>query len=310
MKPLLFVTDTWSSLDHPRDTSLRLIEEFWKAGQSVYWCEPSDILYLNDHCFVQAAQVVFVKQTRSIADFQMSSKKKIPVTKFNTIFYRVDPPVDEYYLSHYGLLYLGGGKLQPPPKAAWIGYEKLNFDSALLVPRSCATSSPKLLKKYFAGTSSKKTVSKPLNGAQSKGVILYESGMPQHSNSSRPSVHLYQEFLPSGENGETRLWFAAGKLVSWAKKKPPAGEWKFNLDNGQGSKVIATKLTLKQKQAATQISRRLRRDQILLAAVDLIGSKIIDFNVTSPGLLVEIEGLGFKNLSRKIVQILIKNASK
>src|SRR5205823_7964680 len=98
------------------------------------------------------------------------------------------------------------------------------------------------------------------------------------------------------------LWYADGKLIGMAKKLPLAGDFRVNID--RGSKLAPARLDARQKTAGLAISRLLKSAGIRLAAVDLIGPWITDFNFTSPGLIPEMEALLGENLARAIVRSL------
>ena len=54
-KSFLFITDTFSSLNHKKDTSIFMMEEALNEGVDVYQCEMKNIFALdnlvNAHCF-------------------------------------------------------------------------------------------------------------------------------------------------------------------------------------------------------------------------------------------------------------------
>jgi glutathione synthase len=114
---------------------------------------------------------------------------------------------------------------------------------------------------------------------------------------------ILQEFFPGIAEGEKRLWFIDGTLLSYAKKLPMQGDFRVDLD--QGSQVVSCELTRAEKLAAQKIGRHLRKRKIRLAAVDLIEGKITDFNFTSPGMIVQMEKLSGENLAAKILKRLL-----
>ena len=100
--------------------------------------------------------------------------------------------------------------------------------------------------------------------------------------------------------GEQRLWFVDGKLLAAVRKLPQTGDFRVNIDGG--SRVVATRLTRREREVAAKIGRVLRREKIRLAAVDLIEGWITGFNFTSPGLIVAMERVLGENLARPIVR--------
>ena len=106
------------------------------------------------------------------------------------------------------------------------------------------------------------------------------------------------------------MWFAGEKFNSALKKYPKTGDFPVLID--EGSKVSAYTLSRDEEKIATDIGKTLKKQGILLAAIDLIGNKICDYNITSPGLLVQLEQVhGGKNFAKEIlVQALQYHAQK
>ena len=116
---------------------------------------------------------------------------------------------------------------------------------------------------------------------------------------------LLQKYQPEISRGEVRLWFLDGMLLAQARKLPLPHDFRVNID--RGSRLVATLLTAREKKVAAKLARHLRSRGIRLAAVDLIGGLVTDFNFTSPGLLVQMEQITGKNLAGQIIQSLAKS---
>jgi glutathione synthase len=160
------------------------------------------------------------------------------------------------------------------------------------------------------GRTYSRTVLKPLNEAQSKGVSLVTWDTPEaieHARGCfgeltggfrRPVV--VQKFIPAVAEGEVRLWFVDGSLIASVKKAPTGGD--FRIDTAHGFTVASYALRDDEAAVASQIGSALRSSGIRLAAVDLIACHLTDFNFTSPGLLVECEAALHRNLAQEVVR--------
>ena len=96
------------------------------------------------------------------------------------------------------------------------------------------------------------------------------------------------------------MWFAGERFIAALKKHPKAGDFRVLID--EGSRVESYTLNSYEEKIASDIGRTLKKQGILLAAIDLIGDKICDYNITSPGLLVQLEKVhGGKNFAREIL---------
>ena len=116
---------------------------------------------------------------------------------------------------------------------------------------------------------------------------------------------ILQKFLSEIDQGETRLWFVDGKRVGQVKKLPLKNDFRVNID--QGSRLAKCTLTLREKRIAQSISKYLKQNGIRLAAIDLIGPWVSDFNFTSPGLIPLMETTMGMNLARPILDSLLNN---
>lgn len=314
MKPLrlLWVTDAWETLDHPRDTTLRLAEEAQRMGARCFIAENRSIELIDGRVHAAISEITGIMHPRTSNLVFRSSAERLPIAGFDHLFYRTDPPVDLSYLLPLQLLSYGvrtKEKRYPKVHSPIESLFYLNEKWAMLYlgkffPKSLISArSDKLLE--FARTLGK-TVLKPLYLAQSKGVKVIDTAAAdeeslrsifEEATGGQKIPVILQEFLPGIAEGEIRLWFSGGKLIAAVKKMPRIGESVINMD--QGGTLERAKLGTREKKAVASIEKMLRKEKILFAAVDLIDGKITDFNHTSPGLLVPMEELLGENLAKK-----------
>lgn len=316
---LLWVADSWNTLDHPKDTTLRLMQEsLLLDGRAESWyCDVRSIRIESGRVILDAQKLLDVSPSRTIHGFTFSEAEGREPRTFDRIIYRTDPPVDHAYLHPLQMLHLGvrGTKTQivNPAEALALGNEK--FEATRLgrfAPESLITSDRDSLSSF--GAKEGLTVLKPLHEAQSKGVELLDWTSPKAARDSLEKVQaltadftrpvILQRYMKGIKKGEQRLWFLDGKLLAHVKKKPKAGTFKIDMDRG-GSLEIAP-LKANEKLAAAAIGRILKKDGIRMAAVDLIDGLVTDFNHTSPGLLTPMETLLGKNLARPVLEALLK----
>lgn len=324
---LLWVTDSWHTLDHRSDTTLRLAEEAWKLGIPQFWCDPRSIQFHNGEVLARAHQLLAFEENWSTADsIKRSEPRQMQVTDFTRIIYRTDPPVDLAYLHPLQLLVLGvenEGKRRTSevdrieivnsPSVILSASEKLEGSSIkdLLAPALVASRWSDFCR---YGRAEGRTVLKPLHQAQSKGVTLLDWRSKEGMQHARQALHdatdafrrpaLVQRYLEGIREGEQRLWFLNGELLGAIRKKPRQGEFRINMD--QGGSIASTTLNAAEKAAAERIGQHLKDRRIRMAAVDLIEGLITDFNYTSPGLLRQMERLLERNLARPIIESLVK----
>ncbi len=300
---LLWITDPWHTLDHSRDSTLRLMEEGSLLGVKQDWCDVKSIRLEN-------GKVCFEAQAWK-NDNRAEHKKLSAPSDYSKIIYRTDPPVDLAYLHPLQLLALGVGKkteMINPFSVLFSGNEKMAAASQPgLMPQSVVSSQWEFLQAF--GLKEKRTVLKPLHDAQSHGIELLDWRTAEGRENAKKVLEtatqrfqtpvLLQEFLEGIHEGETRLWFLDGKLLAHAKKMPLHGDFRVNID--QGSKLVATKLTRVEKSKIPHLTKFIRAHKIRMAAIDLIEGKVTDFNFTSPGLIRQMEEVLGVNLAKPIL---------
>jgi glutathione synthase len=315
----LFVTDPWATLDHPKDTTLRLMEECLTLGVSASWCDVRTIRLESGRVRLEAQRLrrVGPASERTSSAFTWDAMRTLEPSRFSRILYRTDPPVDLAYLHPLQLLASG---LEGHPKSELVNRPEVLFqksekiEAAILgnlAPRSVVSSQLEVLEKF--GLAQGRAVLKPLHEAQSKGVLLldFERDPSQARSQLLQATHqgsqpvILQQYLPKiQKNGELRLWFLNGKLLAHVQKNPKPGEFRIDMD--RGGFLSACDLTRADRRAAQKIGQRLRQLKVRLAAVDLIAGRVTDFNLTSPGLLVPMESVLQRNLARPVIESLLK----
>lgn len=309
----LWITDPWETLDHSKDTTIRLAQESLELGTPSFWCNVQTIRWQNQSVLADACEILEIGKTRDPSTIRLGAPKPTPINQFSSLQYRTDPPVDLAYLHPLQLIRLGldaETELVNPIDALFLANEKL--EAVFLrdfFPETCVSSQWNHLKEF--GLNEGKTVLKPLHLAQSKGIELLDWKDQENARKkietatesfTRPV--LLQRYLAGIQNGETRLWFLDGKLLASAKKLPLEGDFRVNID--QGSRLAPHRPTLTEMKASAEIGQRLRGLKVRLAAVDMIENFITDFNLTSPGLITQMEEVCGKNLAKIVVRALQK----
>jgi glutathione synthase len=311
MKPILWITDPWSTLDHERDTTLRLVREGFKRKVPQFWADFTAIRLQDQKVFIRAAQVLSVD-----GGMRLGTPRDFSPSHFLQVHYRTDPPVDEHYRTPLSLLLSAQVKGKPeiinPPALLLNVSEKFQLG----LPKAWIPETLVSADRFFLFAFLQKrgiAIAKPTHQAQSKGVEKLEWN-PKDSQNIEDKLSaltsefripiVLQEFLPAITNGETRVWFLDGKTLAAIKKFPVSGDFRVLID--QGSHLEKVTLTPAQVKRCAAVGQLLRKLKIRLAAVDFIELKITDLNFTSPGLLVQMEQLLGRNLAEPIWKALLK----
>lgn len=317
---MLWITDPWSTLTHDQDTTLRLIQEAIGLGIQTFWSS-SDLVLNTESPNTLNVFPCLAPLSSSSAPSEAINGIEIQPSTLHLIHYRVDPPVDFNYISLVDAILErdSSARIMSPP-------DILKFQSEKLPPKELSQYTPRLKAVYLPEDvaaayaifkSDEFMVTKPLNEAQSKGVK--KTTVPSNvsdfekwiqietQNFANPIV--VQEFLPQVDEGEVRMWFAAGEFVAALKKFPKSGDFRVLID--EGSKVEAYTLTASEQLAADAVGQMLKKQGVMMAAIDLIGGKISDYNITSPGLLIQLEKVhGGKNFAKIVLEKIVNSISQ
>lgn len=284
----LFIVNDLREFGQERDTTSRLAEASLENGQRCFGAARSDISW---HCGILTIDCI--ELGRGPAQRQRDSRP--PFQDWNLIHIRTDPPVDLAFIETLRLLAAATTRAEfvNPPSELMMLSEKLT-PFANLMPRSLVTASPSAARRF--GGEIGRTVVKPLNDACGRGVHLLDWSPGEADSSERRfaasvaatgSRLLLQEFLPEVFDGETRCWLLDGHPLGWLRKKVHGRDFRFSLERGD---TLHPWTPQPAELHAVQIAGGwLRKRGVRIAAVDLINGKIVDVNITSPGLLVELE---------------------
>ena len=318
----LWITDPWNTLAHTKDTTLYLLEESLKLGHRASWCDASSIRIESGKVFLDAYQCLGVEGSRNQDNFRdcfkFAPKRTRSPLDFSQIQYRVDPPVDQHYLEPIKLLLASGGKIesriQNPPNVLFSASEKLeSFFIPELSPPTVVSSQYDIHRAF--GSKEKITVLKPLNLLQSRGVELLKWTTPEDIEFSKQKIEVATQhftvpvvqqryFDEIRESGEQRFWFAGGTFLGAITKFPIAQDFRVDID--RGSSVVAYAPTKRDRPLIQKISKHLKRRKIALAAIDILHHKITDFNLTCPGMILEMERALNTAIASKIIKAVAK----
>ena len=287
-KSFLFITDTFSSLNHKKDTSIFMMEEALNEGVDVYQCEMKNIFALdnlvNAHCFSINSNV-------SIS----INPNKIALNDFSSVFMRKDPPVDENYINCLHLLSTAvnnGANIHNDPSAIKEFNEKvfaLYFSD--FIPKTIITSDINQIKEFQKRYQT--IVVKPLDGMGGASIHKFDDinedakDILLNMTNKETTTIIGQEFLPEIYDGDFRILIIHGKpFPKTLARIPQDGNFKGNL--AAGGKGVVADLTPAQEEIANKVAIKLLENGINFAGIDMIGGKLTEINITSPTCAREI----------------------
>ena len=181
-------------------------------------------------------------------------------------------------------------------------------------PRTIITQDREDIKK-FAKEEGGTIVLKPLQGSGGQGVFLVRPEDRSNLNQmidavSRDGYVIAQEYLPAANEGDTRLFLMNGQPLRYkgkygAFRRVRGGDdMRSNIHAG-GQKQAAT-ITDKMLELAEIVRPKLVVDGMFLVGLDIVGDKLMEINVFSPGGLGSARQFEKVNFAHAIINALEK----
>lgn len=162
-----------------------------------------------------------------------------------------------------------------------------------------------------------KAVMKPLTGSGGSGVFLVRPEDVPNLNQmidsvSRDGYVIVQEYLPAAEEGDTRLFIMNGRPLSIKGKYAAfrrvrtGGDMRSNIH--AGGKLRQAEITETDLRIAEIVRPKLVQDGMFLVGLDIVGDKLMEINVFSPGGLGSAQKFEKVNFSKSVVEALNRKA--
>lgn len=174
-------------------------------------------------------------------------------------------------------------------------------------PRTCITLDPQVIKDFIAGHGGCGVI-KPLQGSggQSVFVVTPESGgnLNQMIDAvTRDGYAIVQEYLPKAADGDLRLLMLNGRPLrvegtyACIRRYNDSGDARSNITAG-GKSELATP-DEDALHLAEVVGPKLMRDGMYLAGLDIVGNKMMEINVDTPGginFIDDLTGIDFSGV--------------
>ncbi|MDR0934192.1 MAG: glutathione synthase [Burkholderiaceae bacterium] len=227
--------------------------------------------------------------------YRAREKTLLPLTAFDAIVVRKDPPFDMRYLLATFLLDVAeaaGARVINCPAALRDYNEKMAIARfPQFVAPTLVCSDADMLRAFHA--THRDVIFKPLDGMGGSGIFrIMDNGMNLGAvietlteNGSRPIMA--QKFIPDIAMGDKRVLLIDGQVAPYALARIPRdGEVRGNL--AAGGVGVAQPLSARDREIAETLAPVLAKDGVFLAGLDIIGDWLTEINVTSPTCFREI----------------------
>ena len=290
----LIVMDNIATINYKKDTTLAMMWAATERGHTLAYCGIHDLWLEYGQLNVDSQSIKVFKNPDKF--YELGEKITTPITAFDVVLMRKDPPFDMNFIYATYLL----------DKAKDAGVLVVNDPSTI---RDC---NEKLFATWFSHDMSPTIVTakqshirafidhhqdvivKPLDGMGGMGIFRLTADGSNIGSTLEMLTQMEtlpimaQKYLPEIKDGDKRVLIVGGQVVPYCLARIlQAGETRGNL--AVGGRGIAMPLTDDEKAVAQKIAPILLAKGLYFVGLDLIGAKITEINVTSPTCVREID---------------------
>ncbi len=293
---LAFILDALDTLKIEKDSSYAMMREAASRHHQLFVLQQSDLAWKNH-------QVVGFTRPLTLIDppdnpyhwHEEGIAEEMPLSRFDAVLMRKDPPFDTEYIYSTHLLELAerqGAYIVNNPRSIRDHNEKLAIlEFPRFIPPSLVTSQEYLIRQFLS--EHEDIILKPLDGMGGAGIFRVHSSdhnigvIVETLTRYGTRTIMAQRFLPEIRKGDKRILLIAGKPVDYVLARvPKPGETRGNL--AAGGTGIVQPLSTRDREISEELGQILYTRGLMLVGLDVIGNYLTEINVTSPTGMQEI----------------------
>jgi len=290
---LAFILDPLDTIKTYKDSSFAMMEEAARRGHQLFVIHQEQLLCRDSVARAIAAPIRITGDKE--AWYELGETSELPLSAYDAVVMRKDPPFDMEYVYSTYLLELAetqGALVVNRPRAVRDNNEK--FSITRFQQRTVPTLITRLEKEIRAFLEIHgDIVVKPLDGMGGTSVFRlhradYNIGVVIETvtHYGRRTV-MAQRYIQEIVKGDKRIILIDGKPAPYALARiPKQGETRGNL--AAGARGVAQPLSARDEEIAHTVGATLAAEGMLLVGLDVIGDYLTEINVTSPTGMREI----------------------
>jgi glutathione synthase len=309
-------------------TTTHLAWAAYRMGHQIFMVGVGDLSYSYDGHLTMRANTVGNHKYKTAATFlkaiQTSEFVRISSENLDVIFLRNDPSQDinkrnwaqnaPYIFSQIALQ--DGVIVVNSPEKLSDAINKMYFQHfpKVLRPETIITRDAKEIEDFFE-SQNQKIILKPLQGSGGKNVFLVNKKNRMNLSQiieaiSRDGYIIAQEYLPEATNGDIRLFLMNGiplkcdDKYAAIRRVNKENDIRSNLSAGGSTKKV--KMTDEILALARVLRPKLVKDGMFLVGIDIVGNKLMEVNVFSPGTMSYMNSLYQVDFCEKVIAALEK----
>lgn len=291
---IAFLADPLDSFKIWKDSTYAMMVEAARRDHAVYTFEQRDMAMDNGRIVANVSRIHLAAEDAA-PWYTADAPEAQPLTAFDAIVKRKDPPFDmEYVYATYllELAELQGARVFNRPAAIRNHNEKLAIAQFPQFIAPTIVSSDEVRLRAFHALH-RDIILKPLDGMGGMGIFrVKEDGLNlgaviETLTQNGEKTIMAQRYIPEIALGDKRILLIDGQVVPYALARIPlAGEVRGNL--AAGGTGVAQPLSARDREIAETLAPILAKRGLLLVGLDVIGDWLTEINVTSPTCFREI----------------------
>lgn len=316
-----FLMYPWENIKSPEnDTSLTLIHECMKRGHGVAICTPSNLTIRNSvtnaFCTILNRPEKISSNIKTFYNKTTTRVEMLPLAGFDVVFMRAEPPLDPIMLNFLDsvkddvfIINSVQGMREANNKLYTAVFDDPNNE---IIPVTHVSKNKNYLIKTIEESSSDKMILKPLNGFGGSGVILIEKSAMGNINSlldfyisksdGQSDYVILQEYIEGADQGDVRILILNGIPIGAMRRIPGEKDHRSNVS--AGGSIAKHKLTKQEKILCEKIGPKLVKDGLYFVGIDVIGGKLVEVNVMSPGGITYMNKVYKTRIQEKVVNFM------
>ncbi len=317
---ICFLMYPWEQIDPENDTSLALIKECARRGHGVALCSPANLTIRNSvtnaFCTVISRMEKVPASLKSFYNKAILREEMLPLAGFDVIFMRANPPLDPIMLNFLDSVkddVFIVNSLQGLREANNKLYTAAFGDShSNIIPATHVSKNKQYLVDQIKESTAERMILKPLNGFGGSGVILIEKSAMSNikslldfyvTNADGSSNYvILQEYIEGADQGDVRILLLNGEPIGAMRRIPSAEDHRSNVT--AGGSIAKHHLSKEEKALCKQIGPKLVNDGLFFVGIDVIGGKLVEVNVMSPGGITYMNKVYKAKLECKVIDFI------
>ncbi len=305
----IFLMDPLETVVFEKDTTFMLMLGAHRKGHDIYYAAKDSISLIEGKVFFHAIKVT--PQNITHEPFIEEHAARLSQDDIHAVFIRPDPPFNETYLINTWILdHLPKriAVINNPSGVRTVNEKIWSAQFSDFVPATIVSSNKHDLLEFI--TKHKNIIAKPTNAFGGQSVFHIEQGhtntkviLETLSNGYDEKIIL-QKYIPEAKNGDKRILLLNGEILGALLRVHGEGEHRNNFY--AGGKPAPTEITLRDKEIVAALKPHLQKLGLYFVGIDILGTYLIEVNVTSPTCLQEINRLYNLRLEEKVIDFVTK----